>query len=321
MKHFTLSQRYELRALLAQHTPYRQIGKHLGKSPSAISREVSSNGGKNHYDPEQAHRRYYQKRQRAPYKFTAQLQQEIIAQLQQDYSPEQISQRRAKDHLPTVSHERIYLFVYGNKAGGGCLYIHLRRSGRCRKKRGGKKDNRGIIPNKRMIAERPAIVQTKERFGDFEGDTIIGKRHRGAIVVLTERKSKYTLAKKVPTRSAENVTNAIVELLASSPIGARTLTVDNGKEFAWHELIAACAHIDVFFANPYHSWERGLNENTNGLLRQYFPKSSDFTVLSDQQVNCAVRRLNTRPRKLLDFESPIEYFFNPRNHSTVASHT
>lgn len=321
MKHFTLGERYEIKALLSQSVSYRAIGKQMDKSPSTISREVVRSGGKDRYDPERTHKNYLERRGRLPYKFDTQMQEAIIQALEQQHSPEQIAARRKKHGLPTVSHERIYQFVYQNKCDGGQLYRHLRWQQKQRKKRSAAKDKRGSIPNRRMIDERLALVETKERFGDFEGDTVIGKHHRGALVVLTERKAKLTLMKKVENRTAQSVTNAIVELLSASPIPAHTLTVDNGKEFANHEQIAKNAALDVFFAHPYHSWERGLNENTNGLIRQYFPKSTDFALVSDGDVALVQHRLNTRPRKTLNFDSPIEFFTNSLNHSPVASQT
>ncbi len=319
MKHFTLGERYEIKAFLSQSISYRAIAKQMDKSPSAISREIVRGGGKTQYEPERAQRYYLERRQRLPYKFDPLMQEAITQALEQQHSPEQIAERRRKNGQPTVSHERIYQFVYQNKLDGGELYQHLRWQQKQRKKRSAAKDKRGCIPNRRMIDERPFIVETKERFGDFEGDTVIGKHHRGALVVLTERKAKLTLIKKVDNRTAESVTNAIVELLVTSPIQPHTLTVDNGKEFANHEQIAKNAVLDVFFAHPYHSWERGLNENTNGLIRQYFPKSTDFALVADDVVAAVQLRLNTRPRKTLNFESPVEVFTNAQYHSPVAS--
>ena len=321
MKHFTLGERYEIKALLSQSLSYRSIGKLMHKSPSTISREVAIGGGKSKYNPEESQRMYLEHRQRKPYKFTVQMQEAITHALELQYSPEQITGRRKKNNQETVSPERIYQFVYQNKIDGGDLYQHLRWHQKQRKKRSAGKDKRGCIPNRHSIDDRPFIVETKERFGDFEGDTIVGKHHRKAIVVLTERKSKITLMKKVENRTAEAVTDAVVELLATSPIQAHTVTFDNGKEFTNHEQIAKDATVDIFFAHPYHSWERGLNENTNGLIRQYFPKSTDFATISDADVAFVQQRLNTRPRKILDFNSPLEFFVNSLNHSPVAFQT
>jgi IS30 family transposase len=321
MKHFTHGERYEIKALLSQQLSYRAIGKQMHKAASTISREIIRGGGRTGYTPERSQENYFFRRQRSPYKFDSLMQEAITHALELQYSPEQITESRKKHHQATVSHERIYQFVYQNKAYGGELFRHLRWHQKQRKKRTASKDKRGCIPNRRSIDERPVIVATKERFGDFEGDTIVGKHHRKAVVVLTERKSKLTLMKKVEDRTAESVTSAIVELLAASPIRAHTLTVDNGKEFALHQQLAHDAKLDVFFAHPYHSWERGLNENTNGLIRQYFPKSTAFATVSDDQVAFVQQRLNTRPRKTLCFDSPLDFFSNSLKLSTVASQT
>ncbi len=210
-----------------------------------------------------------------------------------------------------VSHERIYQYVYADKRRGGTLHHHLR----CRKqrrKRYGTHSRRGLIPNRTSIDERPKVVEAKQRVGDWEADTIIGRGHRSAIVSLVERKSKLTRLCKVERKSAEQVAQASLELLSPLSDKVHTITSDNGGEFAQHERIAAGLGARFYFAHPYASWERGLNENTNGLVRQYFPKKHDFTTVTEAEVERVTERLNNRPRKTLGFRTPNEVFFKQR---------
>jgi IS30 family transposase len=178
----------------------------------------------------------------------------------------------------------------------------------------GKYDRRGKLPNCRSIEERPAVVNTRKRLGDWEVDTMIGKSHKQALVTLTERKSRFTLLGKVPQRTAQAVQDQIQRLLLPVVDQVHTLTSDHGKEFAYHEQIAELLQLKFYFAHPYAAWERGTNENTNGLLRQYFPKKHDFQLVSHKEMEQAMLRLNFRPRKSLRFKTPFEVFF----HSSVA---
>ncbi len=231
------------------------------------------------------------------------------ARLQEDWSPEQIS-----NHL-AISIETVYQRVYVDKRAGGLLWQHLRCQ-KQRRKRYGKHGRRGIIANRQSIEDRPPIVEARSRIGDWEADTIIGKNHRQAIVSLVERKSGYTLIRKVKRKTARAVRKATVSLLKPHRDKVHTLTSDNGKEFSEHEQIAKDLEADFYFAHPYASWERGTNENTNGLIRQYFPKNRDFTTITQQEINHAMKRLNNRLRKRLGFLTPSQVFFK----SDVALH-
>ena len=195
-----------------------------------------------------------------------------------------------------------------DKRAGGLLWQHLRCQ-KQRRKRYGKHDRRGIIPNRQSIETRPSVVDERSRIGDWEADTIIGKNHIQAIVSLVERKSGYTLIRKVKRKTARAVRKAAISLLKPHQDKVHTLTADNGKEFAEHERIAKDLDADFYFAHPYASWERGTNENTNGLIRQYFPKNRDFTTITQQEINHAMKRLNSRPRKRLGFLTPAQVFF------------
>jgi len=194
-----------------------------------------------------------------------------------------------------VSHESIYQYIYWDKACGGELHTHLRCKKK-RKKRYGCYDRRGSLVNQVSIDERPAIVDEKLREGDWEVDTIIGKNHQQAIVSITERTLRLTYLEKVETKDAKSVADAIVKRLRRSNLPVLTITADNGREFGLHEKIAAKLNADFYFAHPYSSWERGANENTNGLVRQYVPKGTDFSTVTQSDLRRIERRLNNRPR-------------------------
>lgn len=208
-----------------------------------------------------------------------------------------------------ISHERIYQHIWMDKRPGGTLYMHLRQSHKKRKKQYGSKDKRGQIRNRVSIDGRPMIVEDKTRLGDWEIDTVIGQNHLGALVTIVDRVSKFTLIKKVDSKHAEVVTEATIILLKPYLGKALTITADNGKEFAGHETIKAHLNAEVYFAHPYHSWERCLNENTNGLIRQYFTKGSSFGNITDADVEAVMHKLNHRPRKTLNYKTPHAVFF------------
>jgi IS30 family transposase len=234
----------------------------------------------------------------------------VEGKLRGGWSPEIIAGRIRLD-LPgcSISHEAIYRFVYRDKACGGDLVGHLRCQKTRRKRYASGQQRRGKLCDRVCIEQRDPIVEQRSRMGDWEGDTVIGKGHRGALVTLVERKSRYTLAMQVNSKHSEGVTQAILEMLRPHKAQCLTLTFDNGKEFAEHAFIAKALQACVYFAHPYHSWERGLNENTNGLLRQYFPKCANLLKVTHEEVNDAVYALNHRPRKCLGYLTPHEVFY------------
>jgi len=286
------------------------IAAELGVHKSTVSRELKRNRGGRGYRPKQAHEFALARRKsRARPRISAATWDLVEKHLRLDLSPEQVSGRLDKLHGISVSHERIYQYVYADKRAGGDLHTHLR----CRKKRRkryGKYSRRGQIPGRVGIEHRPAVVDSRLRIGDWEADTIIGKGHRQAIVSLTERKSTFTLLKKVPQKTAKQVEAATVKLLEPVKRAVHTITSDNGTEFARHKAIATALKAAFYFARPYHAWERGTNENANGLVRQYFPKGHDFKTITDEQINFVMDRLNNRPRKKLGFLTPKEVFYN-----------
>jgi IS30 family transposase len=234
------------------------------------------------------------------------------------FSPEQISGRMSLIQLRPLSHETIYQYIYHNKRSGGNLYKYLRHKNKKYTKRSASYRNRGQIKNRISIDFRPAIVEDKSRVGDWEVDTIIGKNHHQAIVTLVDRNSKFTLMKKVEAKQARVVTDAIIHLLKPIQAHVLTITSDNGKEFSYHEEIANALNTEFYFANPYQSWQRGLNEHTNGLIREYFPKKMHFNEITDEQIVEVQNKLNRRPRKVLGYQTPAEVFFDTITKSYVA---
>lgn len=287
-----------------------EIAKEIKVDKSTVSREIRRNSTPYRYNPSRAIRfareRHENKRK---CRIDGAVWARVESLLLQEWSPEQISGRLKLEGFGSVSHETIYLWVYRDKEKGGELYKHLRRQHRYRK-RINKYCKRGFKEPRRPISERPPVVAERSRIGDWEADTIIGAGRRQAIVSLVERKSLFCLLQKVTTRSAEAVADAIRQKLLPIKDLVLTLTSDNGTEFALHKEIADCLNADFFFADPYSSWKRGTNENTNGLVRQFFPKKSDFSLISEDLLHEVNHRLNNRPRKTLGFRTPSEVFFN-----------
>ena len=278
--HLTCEQRCQIYALLQSGHSQAHIARQIGVDPSTISRELVRNTGARGYRFKQAHEKASQRRQEAsdkPRKMTPDLVELIEEKLtQEQWSPDQISGRLAKDGVAFISHERIYQHVWKDKKDGGTLYLHLRHSGKKYNRRKGKNSGRGLISNRVDIDQRPPIVAAKSRIGDWEADTIIGANHKGVVMSHVERTSKYTKLAKLPDKNADSVVQACARVLLPLADQIETITYDNGKEFASHAQIATSLGALSYFAKPYHSWERGLNEHTNGLFRQYFPKGSDI---------------------------------------------
>jgi len=305
--------------MLNQGYTKTQIALAINKDKSVVSRECKRNSDARSgmYKPELANRKYQerQKKKRKHIRFTPEIKQEVEALLLNDYSPEQIVGTLKKKGIKTVSVERIYQHVWADKKANGTLHTHLRRQGRKYQKRASGNASRGIIKNRVSIEKRPVIVDKRQRFGDLEVDLIIGKNHNQAILTINDRASGMLKMKKIISKESDVVTSAINELLEEWIPYINTITADNGKEFAGHEKVAEFLNIDYYFAHPYHSWERGSNENLNGLIRQYFPKGSDFSNISEQRIKEIELKLNNRPRKRFQYENPIfvmnQLLFNP----------
>ncbi len=319
--------RYQIEILKKAGKNQKAIAGLVNVSPSTICRELQRNTGKRGYRPKQAQRKAETRRKRAvkPLKMTWAVIDLIEAKLGINWSPEQVSGWLKQTQGIAISHERIYQHIWTDKSDGGTLYQHLRYSGKKRKQYGSK-DKRGQIRNRVSIDDRPLIVSEKTRLGDWhcgfptrrctssipggrEIDTVIGKHHQGALVTIVDWVSKFTLIKKVTSKHAEVVTEATITLLRPYLDKTLTITADNGKEFAGHEKIKAALAAEVYFAHPYSSWERGLNESTNGLIRQYFTKGSRFENITDKDVDNVMEKLNHRPQKTLNYRTPHAVFF------------
>ena len=309
MTHITQLQRYAIFCMLKQGYKQIEIAVAIGKDKTVVRKEIKRNSDKRNgvYKHELAQKKYAkrQKEKAKQKRFTKNIQQAIELLLRDDYSPEQVVGYLEKQDEKTVSIERIYQHIWQDKKNHGDLHTHLRRQGRRYRKRGASKDSRGVIRNRVSIDERPAIVEKRARFGDIEVDLIIGKNHNQAILTINDRASGMLKMKKIPSKQASVVTEAITTLLEDWKPYLHTITADNGKEFAGHQEVAESLSIDYFFAHPYHSWERGSNENLNGLIRQYFTKGSDFTNITEQRVKEVETKLNNRPRKRYKYQNPI----------------
>ncbi len=308
----THEQRYTIFRLKKQGSTQCMIAHVILVSASTVTRELKRNAGKKGYRPKQAHRKCLQRRRNAHkyIKFNAAMKEYVCQKLKQYLSPEQIVGKAIVTGFDIVSIERIYLFIWGDKKDGGHLYKYLRWSNKKKRKRYGSKDRRGQIKNRRFINERPIIVEQRERIGDYEIDTMVGKGRNSYLVTLVDRKSKHTLIGITHTKRSDHVRDEILKLM--TPIKQRiyTITADNGKEFALHEEISKQIEADFYFAHPYRSWERAINENTNGLIRQFFPKSHDFSKITRAEIESVMKLLNNRPRKSLGFQSPNEVFWS-----------
>ena len=310
--HLTREERYQIHALRRRKVAITAIAADLGRHRSTIVRELARNATpKGAYSPAQAHTQAKERLSGPDNVRTIGAEHWSLAMryLRLGLSPQQISGRfRLEKHLP-ISAECIYLRVYKDKAAGGTLVQHLRCQKLRRKRYGSGQERRGSLKNCVRIDQRPEVVQERSRIADWEGDTVIGRGHQGVLVTLVERTSRFALAAALPRRTSSAVAEVVIDLLRAHKERCKTITFDNGKEFAEHEFIGQCLGAQVYFAHPYCSWERGCNENTNGLLRQYFPKKMSLREVTQIEVDEAVYALNHRPRKCLDYRTPHEVFY------------
>jgi len=312
-KHLTLQERYHIQAYKSIGYTNKAIAQKLGVHPSTIGREIQRNKGEifGIYFGYGAHKKYQERQKEHSQKANLKLTETTIAlvkkYLKKEYSPEQIAATLKLKHTITISYVTIYKFIHTDKLNRGALHTHLRHRGKRRAKYGQKRKNR--IPDRVSIEERPAIVDEKIRLGDFEVDTIIGKGKKGAIVTIVDRKSMYLKLSLPVSKRSHIVANEMVRLLAPFKSKVHTITTDNGLEFAKHKTIAKKLKCDYYFCHPYSSWERGLNENINGLIRQYIPKGSSFENLTAKEIKRIEDRLNHRPRKSLGWKTPYEVFY------------
>lgn len=303
-KHLSQIERYQIYSLMKANQSITQIADQLGRHKSTISRELGRNEGCRGYRPKQACELALNRSQgsRNAREVEPWVKREADVLLGLQWSPEQIAGK-----LP-VSHETLYLHVYADKANGGKLWKNLRCQKQKRKRYAGGQDRRGQIPNRRPLSERPGHIEDRKQVGHWEGDTVIGANHKQAIVTVVERKSGYAVIAKVENKTADLVSAAIVNRLKPFGKKVKTLTFDNGKEFCGHGKIDEALGSTSYFARPFASWERGSNENFNGLLRQYVPKKRSMESITDEEIRMIENRLNNRPRKRLGFRTPSEVF-------------
>ena len=314
MKHLTSDQRYEISAFLKAGLNKSQIAEQLHVHKSTISREIRRNGYSRYrvYKPKiaQARAEYRWLHRKLPRRFKEEVKETARRLLERGFSPEQIVGYCRKHDIKMVSHETLYQWIWWDKKHKGTLYKNLRQRGRRHTKRGNSRKRRGVIPNRVDISERPAIVAERNRFGDVEIDTIVGGVRGQHILTIVDRAAGIGLLRKLKKGPAEETADELIDILKDfARIGIlKTITADNGLQFAAHEKVADALNCDFYFARPYHSWERGSNENFNGLVRQYIPKGTNFDEVTVEFLGQVEESLNNRPRRRYGFSTPLERF-------------
>ena len=308
--HLNVTERELIAKKLHAGESIRTISKALERSPSSISREIRRNSLADNYVPKTA-RLAAEKRARNSRNaktISAEIWPYVFEKLKKKYSPEQICGVLKKQLNFTLSFSTIYRHIHADKLNGGKAYKDLRGAKKRRKNYGAALDGRGKIPNRVDISKRPKSVETRAELGDWEGDTVVGAHHLGAVVTLVERKTGYAVIAKVAERTAKSVTEACIKALTDLKLAVKSITFDNGKEFSQHQKISQALDTKIYFSKPHSPWQRGCNENFNGLLRQYLPKKMPFAAVTQDQLNEIMNEINARPRKRLDYHSPLEMF-------------
>jgi IS30 family transposase len=316
MKHYhqlSSEERFYIHQALREGRSQQYIAKRLSRHPSTISRELKRNvqGNEQQYHYKWAFYHMLHRKQASHKKkfrkLTTYVKHLIIALIKETLSPEQVCAYAKEHHAVVISHETVYRFIYSNRERWLALRPYMRH-GLKRRKRYGSGTRYTNIPDRTPLSERPSVVEDKTRLGDWECDTVVGGDRKSALVTLVDRTSLFTLSTRVPRKTTKAVCQAIITLLKPYKDKVKTLTFDNGNEFSHHMKIAKALNAKTYFAKPYSSWERGINENTNGLLRQFFPKGTNFNEVTDEQVQHAVHLLNNRPRKTRQYRSPNQVF-------------
>jgi IS30 family transposase len=310
--HLTIDQRYTIQHQKEAGLTQTAIAIQIGKHRSVVCRELKRNEtSRGHYKAQQAIQlcEIRKERLKRPRKFSIEMEKEIRKALtKEQWSPEQIKGYSQKKGIQMVSPERIYQLIRKDKLEGGDLYKHTRHKLKHRKRPVGGKQI--VIKDKVSIDDRPAIINKRKRFGDWEIDTIVGMEHKGAIVTIVERQTGFLFMKRLPKgKGAKGLAATVIDLLLPYKQVIHSITSDNGTEFAEHKLIAKKIGTAFFFAHPYSSWERGLNENTNKLIRQYIPKKQAFNLYNEQDIKDIQHKINRRPRKKLKFDNPKNVFY------------
>ena len=318
MHHLTLEQGSQIEEALSSGLSLRQIGEIVGVHASTVSRELRRNNIRGRYNYVKADEMSATRRRNAGTQFKKikkQLENRILKGFRNFWSPEQISGRLKREGI-SISHEAIYQYV--RKKG---LRFTLRHGGKKYREKKAKEAGVKCIPGRVDISERPSVVDEKSRLGDWEGDTIISHSSHCALLTLVDRRSKYTIIRKVGRKTSENLNTAIIKSLKNEGLPVRTITFDNGSEFAGHQRISKKLKTDIYFARPYKSSDRGLNEHTNGLIRQFLPKKFDFKNTTDYDIKIIQDLLNSRPRKSLNYRAPVEIILDLKNTTAVAFHS
>ena len=311
-RQLTSEQRTIIAHLRSQGYNHNRIARQIGCHRCTVAREVERNHCRydGFYRASKAHMRARSRRKnaRSKSKFSPVDMVSVVLRLKEQWSPEQISGTLSKENKLRISHETIYRYIWEDKAQGGTLWKNLRQSGKQRRKRYGAYDSRGRLASKRHISERPPSVETRRYKGHWEIDTVHGKGSKDCIVTLVERKTGYTVIGKLPNKTTEELNAKVIALMRRFKKPFRTITSDNGTEFHGYEKIEEATKTKFYFATPHHSWERGTNENTNGLIRQYLPKGTGMESVTQADCDAIARKLNRRPRKRLGYETPSEMF-------------
>jgi len=320
-QHFTIEEREKIQEFLWEKQSVRKIAQALGRSPSSVSREICRHlpRERQRYTPRVAHEKALKNRcsrGRNDRLKNEAIREYTVSHLKKNWSPEQIAGKIKEDIGQTISHEAVYQFIYAQvyreghgvlRPGKEDLRIYLRRKRKRRQRKGMRKSQRILRPKGISIDMRPKIVEKRKRVGDWEGDSIESKDHKPGINTLVDRKSGYVFITKLKSKTSKDTVSAVTLRMKTLPEKVRkTLTLDNGPENRDWQSMESATKMAVYFAHPYHSWERGTNENTNGLIRQYFPKKTDFDTITEEEIAFVEHALNTRPRKRLNWKTPLE---------------
>jgi IS30 family transposase len=306
----TSGERYMLQALRLQGLNNAQIARQLGRHQSTIGRELKRNRYWRRYQPGEADQaaRARRSKSRRRWYFTDRQLQIAISLIKLQWSPRQVSGWLRRHRVLNISHQTLYRYIWYDHWEGGALWQHLRQARKRRRKRYGAYDSRGVMPGKRHISERPLRADNRSRRGHWELDTVIGSNDQHCIVTLVERKTKYTLIGKLTRRNTTSTNKRLIQLIERERDNFTTITSDNGTEFNQFKAVEEATAVPFYFCTPYHSWERGLNENTNGLIRQYLPKGKSMAHITQRHCDAIARKLNKRPRETLGFKSPEECY-------------
>ena len=305
----TSDERYMIARLLWQGYSVTDIAEYLDRHRSTIYREIARNrcnDGAYRYFKAQAKTQRRRRESRRRWYFTDQELSLAIRLIRQEWSPQQVADWFRRHRILNISHQTLYRYVWYDRFFGGNLYQHLRQGGKRRRKRYGTTDARGVMRGKRHISERPPGAENRSRFGHWEIDTVIGANDGHCIVTLVERKSRYTLIGKLSARNTDELNRKLIALIKTKMRLVKTITADNGTEFHQFRYVENKTGVRFFFCTPHHSWERGTNENTNGLIRQYFPKGNSMAGISQRDCDIVARKLNSRPRRVLGGKTPEE---------------